>query len=82
MAIIRIRTNESLLHAEFENITESTLLILVKDDDLAIDETDLFDALKRWAVKECGRRDLDVTGPHLRQVKIKKTKYFTKIELN
>ena len=79
MAIIRIRTHESLLHAEFENITESTLLILVKDDDLAIDETDLFDALKRWAVKECGRRDLDVTGPHLRQVKIKKLKILQKL---
>ena len=66
--MIRCRTRESLFHPEFENITESTLVILVKEDDLDISETDLFEAVKRWGTKECARREIDVNGPNLRQV--------------
>ena len=53
---------------EFDDITESTLLILVKDDDLGISELELFDVVKRWAVKECGRKEMDINGTNLRQV--------------
>ena len=66
--LIRCRTKDSLSHAPFEDITESTLLILVKEDDLVISETDLFDAVKRWGTKECSRREIDVSGPNLRLV--------------
>ena len=65
MNLIRCQSRESFSNAEFDDITESTLLILVKDDDLVISETDLFDAVKRWAVKECGRKEMDT---NLRQV--------------
>jgi hypothetical protein len=66
--LIRCRTKDSLSHAPFEDITESTLLILVKEDDLVISETDLFEAVKRWGTKECSRREIDVSGPNLRLV--------------
>ena len=65
MNLIRCQSRESFSNAEFDDITESTLLILVKDDDLVISETDLFDAVKRWAVKKCGRKEMDT---NLRQV--------------
>ena len=65
---IRRRTREFLSHPEFENITESTLVMLVKEDDLNISEIDLFEAVKRWGSKECARREIDVNGPNLRQV--------------
>ena len=68
MNLIRCQSRESFSNAEFDDITESTLLILVKDDDLVISETDLFDAVKRWAVKECGRKEMDTNGTNLRQV--------------
>ncbi|KAK4005709.1 BTB/POZ domain-containing protein 2-like [Daphnia magna] len=66
--VIRCRTKDSLSHPPFEDITESTLLILVKEDDLAISETDLFEAVKRWGTKECARREIDVNGSNLRLV--------------
>ena len=66
--MIRCQTMECLFHPEFENITESTLVILVKEDDLDISEIDLFEAVKRWGTKECARREMDVNGPMLRQV--------------
>lgn len=66
--MIRCRTKDSLSHPPFEDITESTLLILVKEDDLAISETDLFEAVKRWGTKECARREIDVNGSNLRLV--------------
>lgn len=70
MNLIRCQTRESFSNSEFDDITESTLLILVKDDDLVISETDLFDAVKRWATKECGRREMDSNGINLRQVNL------------
>ena len=60
--MIRCQTRESLFHPEFENITESTLVILVKEDDLDISETDLFEAVKHWGTKECTRREMNVNG--------------------
>ena len=68
LKFIQCRTRESLFNPEFENITESTLVILVKEDDLDISESDLFEAVKRWGSKECARREIDVNGPNLRQV--------------
>ncbi len=65
---MRERTRQSLGHSDFEEITESTLLIIVKEDLLDISEVELFDAAKRWASRQCSQRDLEITGTNMRQV--------------
>lgn len=66
--LIRCRTKESFSNPEFEEISESTLLILVKDNDLDISEPELFQAVKRWANKECLRREIEPTSANMRLV--------------
>jgi hypothetical protein len=67
--IIRCRTKQALASAPFEEISESTLLILVKDDELSVTEIELFDAIRTWGLKECERREVDESiSPNLREV--------------
>ncbi len=68
MNLIRCRTKESFSNPEFEEISESTLLILVKDNDLDISESELFQAVKRWGTKECLRREIEINNTNMRQV--------------
>jgi hypothetical protein len=66
--IIRCRTKQALDSTTFEEITESTLLILVKDDELSVTEIELFDAIRRWGLKECERKEVESISSNLRQV--------------
>jgi hypothetical protein len=71
--IIRCRTREALESATFDEITESTLLILVKDDELSVTEIELFDAIIRWGLKECERKEVESTSSNLREVVFERT---------
>ncbi len=68
--MLRKQTRQSLGHKKFEDIAESTLLIIMKEEVLDISEVELFDAAKRWASRQCILRELEVTGSNLRQVTI------------
>ena len=69
MNLIECQTTECLSTSDFEDIIESTLVLLVKNDGLVIKDVNLFAAVMRWAVKECERREMDSNnGYNLRQV--------------
>ena len=56
--------------------------MLVKDDDIIIREAHLFSAVKRWAVEECKRKEIDSTnGANLRQVSVKRADFLLKPKL-
>ena len=38
--------------------------------DFVIKEADLFAAVQRWAVKECERKEMEINGGNLRQVRL------------
>ena len=59
MHCIQCKTNASLASAHFGYIDESALELLVVNENLKINEVDLFIAVKRWAVKECERKEMD-----------------------
>jgi len=70
MHCIQCKTNASLASAHFGNIDESALELLVVNENLKINEVDLFIAVKRWAVKERGRKGLGSSDANnLRQVR-------------
>ena len=66
--MLREQTWQSLGHSDFEEIADSTLLIIVKEDLLDISEVELFEAAKRWASHQCIQRDMEITGTNMRQV--------------
>lgn len=73
MHCIQCKTNASLASAHFGYIDESALELLVVNENLKINEVDLFIAVKRWAVKECERKEMDSSdATNLRQVLIGK----------
>ena len=53
---------------DFEGVSESTLLAIVKEKVLYITELELFDAVKRWAGRQCAQRELEINGTNMRQV--------------
>ena len=69
MNLIECQTTECLSNSDFEDLTKTTLVLLGKNDGLAIREVRLFAAVMRWAVKEFQRREMDSNnGYNLRQV--------------
>ena len=44
------------------------LEILVNDDDLIINESELFGSIKHWASRECERQEMQINGTNMRQV--------------
>ncbi len=66
--LLRERTEELLAFPDFEEISESTLLAFVKETVLYITELKLFDAVKRWAGRQCVQKELEINGPNMRQV--------------
>ena len=55
-----VRRTQDVLESEtFPSITRELLEEVVKRDDLAIHEIDLFQAVDRWATAECERKDLE-----------------------
>lgn len=56
---------------DFEEISESTLLAIVKEKVLSVSELELFEAVKRWAGRQCAQRELEINGTNMRQVSYK-----------
>lgn len=57
--MISNQTKEVLAEPSFEDVEIATVQAVLDQDELNIDsELELFDALKRWAVKECGRKGM------------------------
>ena len=57
--IIRTQTREILSESTFEEVDYTTLVVILSQDEINADESTLFDAMVRWAGKECERRALD-----------------------
>lgn len=66
--MFRERTQECLKLLDFEDLSKSTLLSVVKDEALNIRELELFDAIVHWAEHQCSQRDLEVNGTNMREV--------------
>jgi len=57
-----------LASSDFEDAQESTVLAIVKEEVLNIREVELFDAVIRWAKRQCAQNELEINGSNLRQV--------------
>jgi len=68
--MLRDRTLECLDASAFEDVHESTVLAIVKEDALHIRELELFDGVIRWAKHQCFQRDLEINGMNMRLVLI------------
>lgn len=62
------RTVESLASPDFEELPKSTVLDIVKEEDLNIRELELFNAVARWDGHQCALRDVEVNGNNMRKV--------------
>ena len=69
MTVIGKETLDTLGHPNFEQITVSTLRMIVDREVLSVSEVELFNAVHRWSKSQCLQRELDVNGTNLRQVK-------------
>ena len=65
---MRTQTREILSETTFEDVEHSTLVVILSQDSINADESSLFDAMVRWAGKECERRGLDNIGEKKRLV--------------
>ena len=54
----------------FEEIAESTLLTIVQIENLNISELELFRAVMGWAGRQCRKKNLEITGVNMRQVRL------------
>ena len=61
--------DSSFLKKEFNDLNESTVLLLVQEENFNVEELNLFVAVKEWAIKECGRRGMEANGSTVRQVR-------------
>ena len=65
---MREKTVECLAPPDFEELSKSTLLSIVKDEAMNISELNLFDAVVRWTRFHCAQRALENNGTNMRQV--------------
>ncbi|NP_001153390.1 BTB (POZ) domain containing 2-like isoform X1 [Nasonia vitripennis] len=64
LQIICSKTDEVLKETSWDEVEQGTVLTLLDQEELQISsETDLFNALERWARAECGRKSLDPADP-------------------
>ncbi|XP_034255790.1 BTB/POZ domain-containing protein 6-B-like isoform X1 [Thrips palmi] len=70
LEVISNQTKEVLAEPSFEEVEITTVQAVLDQDELNIDsELELFDALQRWAVRECARKGLSASdGKSLRSV--------------
>ena len=68
LSLLREKTREVLVDPDFEDLSESTVLSIVKDDALNINELELFDAVIRWAKIQCTRREYEIKRTTMRHV--------------
>ncbi len=66
--MLRERTKESLTSSDLEDLSESTMLSIVKEEALNIREVELFDAVVRWAKRQCNEKELEINGTNMRKV--------------
>jgi len=66
--MLRERTKESLTSSDLEDLSESTMLSIVKEEALNIREVELFDAVVRWAKRQCSEQELEINGTNMRKV--------------
>ena len=69
--MLREWTHRCLASSDFEDVHESMVLAIVKEETMSIRELDLFDAVVHWAKQQCVQNDLEINGTNLRQVIIK-----------
>ncbi len=66
--MLQDRTLECLAASGFQDAHESTVLTIVKEGALNIRELELFDAVIRWAKRQCTERNQEINGTNMRQV--------------
>lgn len=60
--VVDTSAQEAMKSETFPSITKELLLEILKRDGLAIYEIELFQAVDRWAIAECERKDLEPTN--------------------
>ncbi|XP_026285794.1 BTB/POZ domain-containing protein 6-B isoform X2 [Frankliniella occidentalis] len=70
LEVISSKTKEVLAESSFEEVELATIQAVLDQEELTIDsELELFDALQRWAIRECARKGLPPSdGKALRSV--------------
>ncbi len=82
LSLLREQTIESLTPPDFEELSEATVMSIVKDEAMNISELKLFDTVVRWAGYQCAQRDLQMNGANMRQVQLvvySNVFYFSKV---
>eukprot|EP00092_Neocalanus_flemingeri_P027539 GFUD01029878.1.p1 GENE.GFUD01029878.1~~GFUD01029878.1.p1 ORF type:complete len:558 (-),score=157.37 GFUD01029878.1:326-1999(-) len=62
LQIITHQTMDVIEENTWEDIERTTLVVILNKDSLAAPEAIMFDAMDRWAGKECERRGMNSTG--------------------
>lgn len=62
LQIITHQTLDVIEENTWLDIERATLVIILSKDSLAAPESLMFDAMDRWAAKECERRGMNITG--------------------
>lgn len=60
--------NSVLMSAGFRELCFDCVNHIIKSNDLFVEESDVYMALTSWAIKECGRRNLESNGNNKRAV--------------
>jgi len=68
LQIITHQTLDVIGEPTWEDIEQTTLSVVLKKDSLAAPESVMFEAMDRWATRECDRRGLETTGDSKRLV--------------
>jgi hypothetical protein len=66
--IIESSTGRVVASDSFNNISQTTLAILLKRDKLKIPEVELFQAVLKWIDFQCSRKNLETTGENRRSI--------------
>ena len=65
--VVDTSAQDAMKSETFPSITKDLLLEIIKRDGLALHEIELFEAIDRWAVAECQRKDLEPTKDNKRE---------------
>lgn len=67
-SILSRRTSEIILSDSFADVDKPLLTNILQKDCLNVSEIDVFNAIKKWAEKECSRQSLEVNTQNQRSV--------------
>ena len=62
------KTSEAVSSDTFSDISQKTLINLLKRESLNIEEVQLFQAVLKWSESECSKKEIEVTGKNKRAV--------------